>query len=161
MIFAGALAATWVERRLTRTVGEVAVGEVQVTTGMELVPLGVVAGLVAVLCGVAVLATRGAARRVAAALLVLSGAGMVTAVAVGAVRAMAMDGRVTAGPWIAGPAALVVVIAGVLTWGPTTRRMPARYDVDVTPGDQEWQMAVDPGDARQLDGPASQNGPAS
>jgi Tryptophan-associated transmembrane protein (Trp_oprn_chp) len=155
MVFAGALAATWVEQRLTRTVGDVAVGEMRTTTGMELVPVGVVAGLVAVLCGVAVLVTRGMTRRVAAVLLAVSGGGVVAAAVVGVFRAVAMDGRITAAPWIAGPAAVVVVAAGVLGWGSTARGMPARYDVDATPGDQEWQMATDPGDARRLDGPAS------
>ena len=35
--------------------------------------------------------------------------------------------------------------------GATTQRMPARYDVDVDPADQEWQMATDPGDAHRSD----------
>jgi hypothetical protein len=148
MVFAGALAAAWVQQRLTRTVGDVAVGETQATTGMELVPLGVVAGLTAVVCGISVLITRGVARRVAAVLLVVSGAGAVTAVALGVVRAIGLDGRITAAPWIAGPAAGVVVAAGLLAWGPTARRMPARYDVDAPAEDREWQMAADPGDTQ-------------
>lgn len=155
MVFAGALAAAWVERRLTRTVGDVAVSETQTMTGMELVPLGVVAGLMAVLCGIGVLATRGAARRVAAVLLIIAGGGAVAAAAVGGFRAIAMDGRPTVALWIAAPAAAAVVAAGILALGPTGRRMPTRYDVDVAPGDDEWRMATDPGDARRLDEPAS------
>jgi len=154
MVFAGALAAAWVQQRLTRTVGDVAVGETQATTGMELVPLGVVTGLTAMVCGVGVLITRGFTRRVAAVLLVMSGAGAVTAVALGVVRAVALDGWITAAPWIAGPAAGVVVVAGLLAWGPTARPMPARYDVDAPAEDSEWQMAADPGDTGHPDGPA-------
>jgi hypothetical protein len=155
MVFAGALAATWVEQRLTHTVGDVAVAETRTTTGMELVPLGVVVGLVAVLCGVGVLATRGAARRAAAVLLTIAGGCALAAAAVGVFRAIAMDGRVTVAPWLAVPAAVVVVTAGILGRGSTARRMPARYDVDVAPGDREWQMAAEPGDAGRLDEPAS------
>jgi hypothetical protein len=147
MVFAGALATTWVEERLTHTVGDVAVAETRTTTGMELVPLGVVVGLVAVLCGVGVLATRGAARRAAAVLLTIAGGC--------ALAAAAVDGRVAAAPWIAVPAAVVVVTAGIFGHGSAARRMPARYDVDVAPGDREWQMAADPGDAGRLDEPAS------
>jgi hypothetical protein len=155
MVFAGALATTWVEERLTHTVGDVAVAETRTTTGMELVPLGVVVGLVAVLCGVGVLATRGAARRAAAVLLTIAGGCALAAAAVGVFRAIAMDGRVAAAPWIAVPAAVVVVTAGIFGHGSAARRMPARYDVDVAPGDREWQMAADPGDAGRLDEPAS------
>jgi hypothetical protein len=155
MVFAGMLASGWVERQLTRNVGDVAVGETQATTGMELVPLGVVAGLTAVVCGVAVLITRGVARRVAAVLLAASGGGLVVTAGLGVVRATGMDGRMTAAPWVAAAAAVVAVAAGVLAWGPAGRRMPARYDVDPPPGDREWRMAADPGDARHPDEPAS------
>jgi hypothetical protein len=159
MVFAGALAATWVEQRLTRTVGDVAVAETQTTTGMELVPLGVVVGLVAMLCGIGVLAMRGSARRVAAVLLAIAGGGALAAAAVGVLRAIATDGRVTVAPWIAAPAAAAVVAAGILGRGSTGRRMPTRYDVDVAPDDPEWQMAADPGDNRGLDEPTSSSEP--
>jgi hypothetical protein len=155
VVFAGTLASAWVEQRLTRTVGDVAVDEMLTTTGMELVPLGVVAGLTAVVCGVVVLVTRGVARRVAAVLLAASGGGLVVTAGLGAVRATAMEGRITPAPWAAGLSALVAVAAGALAWGSTGRRMPARYDVDPPPDDREWQMAADPGDARHPDEPAS------
>jgi hypothetical protein len=118
MVFAAVLAAPWVERRVTRMVGDVAVDEMRATTGMELVPLGVVAGLAAVLCGVGMLATRGVARRAAALVTVAAGGGVVVAAVVGLLRAFAMDGRITAAPWIAAPAAVAVVAAGVLGRGP-------------------------------------------
>jgi hypothetical protein len=155
MVFAGGLAAAWVQQQLTRTVGDVVVDETQATTGMELVPLGVVAGLAAVVCGVGLLIIRGVGRRVAAVLLMMSGAAAVIAVALGVARAIALDGRITAAPWIAGPAAGVVMAAGALAWGPTARRMSARYDVDAPAEDREWQMAADPGETGRPDGTAS------
>lgn len=155
MVFTATIAATWVDQPLTRSVGDVAVTETHTTAGMELAPVGLVVGLAAVLCGLMLLATRGRARRIVALLLAIAGSGAAVAAAVGVSRAMAMDGRVTVAAWVAVPAAVAVVAAGVLGLGPTERHMPARYDVDVAPGDREWQLATDPGDAGRLDKPAS------
>jgi hypothetical protein len=151
LVFSTVIATAWVEQSRTRTVGGATVDETVTTTGMELVPLGVVAGLAAVVCGVGVLATRGTARRLAALLLTCSGIGAIGAAVAGVMRAVAMDGGLTVAPWIALPAAIALTAAGLLGLGPPARRMPARYDVDADPGDQEWRMATDPGDARRLD----------
>lgn len=151
LLFSTAIATTWVEQMATRTVGDATVDETVTTTGMELVPLSVVAGLAAVVCGVGLLATRGAARRLAALLLTCSGIGAIAAAVAGVMRAVAMDGGLTVAPWIALPAAIALTAAGVLGLGPPARRLPARYDVDADPADQEWRMATDPGDARRLD----------
>jgi hypothetical protein len=153
-LYSTTIATTWVQRSVTRTVGDAAVDETVTTTGMELVPLGVVAGLAAVVCGVGMLATRGTARRIMALLVTCSGIAAVAAAVVGALRAVAADGAVTIAPWIALPAAVVLMAAGALGMGPPARRMPTRYDVDVDPADREWQMATDPGDAQRLDGTA-------
>lgn len=151
LAYSTAIATPWVEQLVTRAVGDATVEERVTTTGMELVPLGVVAGLAAVVCGVAVLATRGMPRRIVALLLTCSGAGAIAAAVVGTMRAVAMDGEVTIAPWVAVPAAIALAAAGMLGLGPPARRMPPRYDVDVDPADREWQMATDPGDARRLD----------
>lgn len=151
LAFSTAVASVWVRQSVTRTIGDAAVDETVTTTGMELVPLGVVAGLVAVMCGVGVLATRRTARRIAASLLACSGIAAIAAAAVGVQRAAAMDGGLTVAPWLAVAAAVILTAAGALGVGATTQRMPARYDVDVDPTDQEWQMATDPGDAHRSD----------
>ena len=151
LVFSTVIATAWVEQSRTRTVGGATVDETVTTTGMELVPLGVVAGLAAVVCGVGMLAARGTARRLAALLLTCSGIGAIGAAVAGVMRAVAMDGGLTVAPWIALPAAIALTAAGLLGLGPPARRMPARYDVDADPGDQEWRMATDPGDARRLD----------
>ncbi|HSK91740.1 MAG TPA: hypothetical protein VK875_10545 [Euzebyales bacterium] len=153
--FAAAVAGTWVERPLTRTVGDVALNEVETVSGTELVPVGVVIGLVALLCGVGVLATRGAARRGVSLLVVIGGGSAVAAAATGFVRANALDGAVTTAPFGAALAALVILAGGLLGLGGSARRLPSRYDVAADPGDREWQLASDPGDAQQPGGPAS------
>ena len=149
LAFSAAIATAWVTRPETRTIGEATVEETLATTGMELVPLAVVAALAAVACGVGMLATRGAVRRVVAVLLACAGVGTVAAAATGLSRALALDGAMTAAPWIALPAGALVVAAGVLALGPPAARMPARYDVDAEPADREWDMASDPGAAER------------
>jgi hypothetical protein len=149
MAFTAAVASAWVEQPVTRTVGEVAVTETRTTSGMEVAPAGLIVGLVAVLFGLGVLATRGVARQMIAMILAVAGGGAVVTAAVGVSRVVAMDGRVTAAPWIAVPAGAAVVAAGVLARGVSGRRMPKRYDVDADPGDDEWQLATDPGDRRR------------
>jgi hypothetical protein len=153
-LYSTTIATTWVQRSVTRTVGDAAVDETVTTTGMELVPLGVVAGLAAVVCGVGMLATRGTARRIMALLVTCSGIAAVAAAVVGALRAVAADGAVTIAPWLALPVAIVLMAAGVLGMAPPARRLPTRYDVGVDPADREWQLATDPGDAQRLDGTA-------
>jgi hypothetical protein len=40
-----------------------------------------------------------------------------------------------------------VLAAALVSVGPPSRRMPARYEVDAVPADDEWQLASDPGGA--------------
>jgi hypothetical protein len=149
MAFTAAVASTWVAQPVTRTVGDVAVTETRTTAGMELAPVALILGMVAVVFGLGSLATHGMARQIAAMILAVTGGGAVVAVVVAISRAVAMDGRLTAAPWIAAPAAVAVAAAGVFGRGRTGRRMPKRYDVDADPGDREWQLATDPGEGER------------
>jgi hypothetical protein len=146
MVFTAAVASTWVAQPVTRTVGDVAVTETRTTAGMELAPVALILGMVAVVFGLGSLVSHGMARQVVAMILAVTGGGAVAAAVVALSRAIAMDGRVTTAPWIAVPAAAAVAAAGVLGRGRTGRRMPKRYDVDADPGDREWQLATDPGE---------------
>lgn len=148
LAFSAATATTWVREPVARTIGDAAVDEVVTTTGTQLVPLAIVAGLAALLCGLAMLVTRGMARRIVALLLTVSGICATVAATFALIRAFALDGGLTAAVWIAPLAAVVVTAAGMLGLGAPARRLPARYDVGVDPTDREWRMAADDDDAR-------------
>lgn len=161
LVLLGATAASWVDQPVARSVGDVAVSDTRATPGMELSPLTVVASLAGVGCGLALLLVRGAARRVVALLASASGVAAVVAVSVGIARAFALDGAVSAAPWIALASATGLAAAGLAGFGRPGRRLPARYDVAADPGDDEWRIAVEsdtvdrsggadprPGDAR-------------
>lgn len=154
LAFSAATATTWVRAATTRTIGNAAVDEVVATSGMQVVPLAIVAGLGALLCGLAMLVTRGTARRIVALLTTVAGIGATVAAALGLVRALALDGALTPAVWVAPVAAAAIVAGGLLGLGSPAPRLPERYDVDVDPADREWRMAADDADAQRPDGAA-------
>lgn len=150
----GAATTTWLERPVPRSVGDVAVTATEATAGTDISPLMVVAALAGLICSVALLLTRRGARRVVALLVVLTGVWSVGAVTVGLTRVRTLAGVPTAAPWIGLLGAGLILAAGLLAFGRPGRRLPARYDVGVTPDDAEWRMAsgaeaddAGPGDA--------------
>ena len=137
----GGAAASWIEQPVARTVGDVAVAGTRATPGLEIAPLTVVAALAGVLCSVGVLVTRRTARRTMSLLLALTGVASVAVVTAGIVALSTTDGVRTSAPWITAVGAAGVLAAGLAGFGRPGRRMPARYDVDVAPQDDEWRMA--------------------
>ena len=147
VVLCAATAASWVDQPVTRTVGDAAIREIRATAGTQLAPLGLVAGLAALLCGLALFVTRGDARRVVALLSVGAGVGAIVVIASGIIRAMARDGHLTVAPWLAAVASVAALAGGLLGFGRPRRRMPTRYDVDVQPADTEWQLAAEESDS--------------
>lgn len=148
----GLLASTasgWIEQPTTRAIGDVAVAEVRVTPGVEVVPLAVVAALGGLACGVALLIARGAVRRMVSLLAVGIGVAAVGVAGVGVSRLPRLDGVWTPAPWLALASSAAMLAAGLLGLGGPARRLPARYDVDVPPEDAEWDNAADPDDVRR------------
>lgn len=148
----GLLASTasgWIEQPTTRAIGDVAVAEVRVTPGIEVAPLAVVVALGSLACGVALLITRGAARRMVSLLTVGIGVAAVVVVGVGVIRLPRFDGVWTPAPWLALASSAAMLAAGLLGLGGPVRHLPARYDVDAPPDDAEWEIAADPDDARR------------
>jgi hypothetical protein len=138
----GGAAASWIEQPVARSVGDVAVAGTRATPGLEIAPLTVVAALAGLLGSVGVLVTRGTARRTMSLLLVVTGVAAVAIVGIGIVTLPTTDGVRTVAPWIAAVGAAGILAAGLGGVGrPPGRRMPARYDVDVTPQDAEWRLA--------------------
>lgn len=146
VILVGTVAASWIDQPAARSIGDVAVTEVRPTPGLELSPVAFVAALGGLLCSVALLAARGAVRRIVSLLLVVVGVGAIAATGVGVSRMLALDGGVTIAPWGAALASCGLLAAGLLGFGRPGRRLPARYDVDVSPEDSEWRIASDPAD---------------
>ncbi|MBW3605223.1 MAG: hypothetical protein KY460_10000 [Actinobacteria bacterium] len=142
-------AAGWIEQPTARSIGDVAVAEVRVTAGIEVTPLAVVVALGGLVCGVVLLVTRGAARRMVSLLAVGVGIAAVVVVGVGVTRLPRLDGVWTPAPWLALAASAGMLAAGLLGLGGPARRLPARYDVDAPPDDAEWEIAADPDDGRR------------
>lgn len=145
----GATAASWIDQPTARAIGDVAVADVRATPGFELSPLAAVAALAGLLCDVALLATRGRARRIVSLLTVGVGLGAVVAVSVGIGRLWSLDGTPTVAPWLAVAASAGMVGAGVLGVGRPPGRLSARYEVNAPPGDDEWEIASDPDERRR------------
>jgi hypothetical protein len=141
LVLLGAAAASWIDRPVVRSIGDVAVAETRATSGVEIAPLTVVTALAGLLCSVGLLVTRGAARRTVSLLLAVTGASAVVVVASGIVALGGADGVRTAAPWLAIVGAATVLAAGLTGFRRPGRRLPARYDVDVAPQDAEWRMA--------------------
>ena len=154
LAFSAATATTWVRAATTRTIGEATVDEVMATTGMQVVPLAIVAGLAALLCGLAMLVTRGTARRIVALLATITGICATVAAALGLARAFALDGALTPAIWVVPVAAAGIVASGLLGLGAPAPRLPDRYDIDVDSADREWQLAAAHADAQRPDGAA-------
>jgi hypothetical protein len=161
LLLLGAVAASWVDQPVARSVGDVAVSDTRATAGMELSPLTAVASLAGVVCGLALLLVRGVARQVVALLAGIAGAVAVVAVAVGIARALALDGTVSVAPWVALGAATGMLAAALTGFGRPGRRLPARYDVAADPGDEEWRIAVEPDGVERPGGADPRRGGAS
>jgi hypothetical protein len=145
----GATAASWIDQPVARAIGDVAVADIRATPGFELTPLAAVAALAALVCDVALLITRGPARRILALLAVGVGVCAVVVVGVGIGRLAGVDGTPTLAPWLAAAASAGMVAAGLLGIRRPARRLPARYEVDAPPGDAEWEIASEPDEPRR------------
>jgi hypothetical protein len=144
LLMLGAGSATWTYEPVARSVGDVALIDTTATAGVEVAPLVVVVALAAAVGSIGLLVTRGGARRMVAVLVVVVGAAGIAVVGVGITRVLATDGTVTAAPWLTAVGAAGVLSAALVSSGRPPRRMPARYEVDAAPADDEWQLASDP-----------------
>lgn len=141
LVLLGASAVAWFERSGSRAIGDVLVAQPETATGIEMAPSTVVVALSGLVCGLAMLVTRGTVRRVIALLAAV--AGLVGVVVVGAVG-IELDpsaGAFTAAPVVAAVGAAGVLVAGLAGMVRPGLRMPARYDVGASPEDDEWRMA--------------------
>lgn len=144
----GTTASAWSTEQVVRDVGGVAVTETRSTTGVEVVPSSIVVSLVGLLAGLGLLATRGRARRIVALLVALCGVGALFVTGAGLVAATQLRAGTTVAPWLASVAAAAMLVAGIGGARGPGQRLPARYDVDARPDDDEWQIAVDDVDGR-------------
>ncbi|CAN5826274.1 hypothetical protein BH23ACT10_BH23ACT10_31640 [soil metagenome] len=146
LVVLGATAAPWVEEPVTRAIRDVTVSEVRVLSGFEFSPSAPVAALVGLVCSFGLVLRADRVRRVASVVLFAAGIGGVAAVAVGLARIMGLYGAPTATPLLAlvGGAGMVgAAVLGMVGVGRSAQRLPARYDVDVPPDDDEWEIASD------------------
>lgn len=146
LLVVGGTSADWVTAEHVREVGGVAVPTVDRTAGIDLAPRAAPAGLLAVVLGLVLLVAPRRARRVLAAVVVLTGGGALGLVVAGLAGAAARPGDLTAAPGVAAAGAAAVVVAGVLGLL-RARRAPAlgpRYSVEGAPAaDDEWGLASD------------------
>jgi hypothetical protein len=150
LALAGGTSAAWVNTETAREVGGVAVGDVAVTTGLELAPQGLTLGLVAAAAGLALLVLRGRGQVVAAIVLVLAGVAALASALAG--LAAAPPGEIGGGALVVLGGAAAVVAAGVLGLRPAPPpRLPARYDLDAG-DDDEWRIASAEDAEREGDG---------
>jgi hypothetical protein len=139
-----AAAGAWVAGEDARDVGGVVVTEPVSISGTQFAPTAVVFGLAGLFGGIALGLLRGAARRVAAALVSLTAVTAVVVLAVGLGRAMEADGALTPAPWFALAAALGLLVAGGAALR-APRRPPdrSRYRVEAERAeDDEWTLAA-------------------
>lgn len=149
LVLVGATSGNWVMAEGVRDVGGVELAAPQGTTGLELAPQGVAAGVLGALGGLALAGARGRGRRLIGILLLLAGLGAGVVAIMGVNRGLAEPGHLTAAPWIALGGAGMIVAAGVVAW-----RRPSpppalgdRYTVegDEAADDEEWRLASDEG----------------
>lgn len=141
----GASTATWTERMVTRTVGDVEVTETVTTRGVEYARLGLLIGITAAAAGILLLALGAGPRRAVGLAVAL--AGIVAMVDVGlALLAVAGEGSsVTAAPGLALAGAAGMVVGGILAWRARQRAgLPSRFDIDSEEPGDEWRAAVEP-----------------
>ncbi|MEU7565006.1 TIGR02234 family membrane protein [Streptomyces fradiae] len=149
---------TWTEGRVTGVGGTVALS----ASGGDVTGAPAALAVVGLAALVAVLATRGAGRRVVAVLLALSGAGAAAAALVGAGDGAALDERAalttgdtaaraagltqTAWPYVTAGAALLILAAGLLAlrFGPAWPAMSGRYERDGGPRARGARRPEDP-----------------
>ncbi|URM91739.1 TIGR02234 family membrane protein [Streptomyces sp. MRC013] len=149
---------TWTEGRVTGVGGTVALE----AAGGEVTGVPTALAVVGLAALVAVLATRGAGRRVVALLLALSGAGAAAAALLGAGDGAALDERAaratgdtaaravdltqTAWPYATAAAALLILAAGLiaLRCGRTWPAMSGRYERDGGPRARAARRVGDP-----------------
>ncbi|HEX6254625.1 MAG TPA: Trp biosynthesis-associated membrane protein [Euzebyales bacterium] len=158
LVLLGAGSATWTYEPVARSVGDVALVDTTATAGVEIAPLAVVVALAGVAGSIGLLATRGGARRMVALVLVVVGVAGVTGVGVGVARLFTIDGTVTLAPWLAVAGATGMLAAALASIGRPSRRMPARYEVDAAPADDEWRLASDTGGSDRHTSYASPSG---
>lgn len=148
LVLVGATSGNWVMAESVRDVGGVELVAPQGTTGLEVAPQAVAAGVLGALGGLALAVARGRGRRLIGVLLLVAGASACVVVGVGVTRSLAEPGRLTPAPWIALGGAGMVVAAGVVAW-----RRPSpppalgdRYTVEGDEAaDDEWRLASDEG----------------
>lgn len=146
LVLLGATAAPWVEEPLTRAIRDVTVSEVRVMSGFEFSPWAPVAALAGLVFSFGLLLKADRVRLVASVALLVAGVGAVATVAVGVARIIGLYGAPTATPLLAlvGGAAMVGAgVLGVVGVGRSAQRLPARYDVDAPPDDDEWEISSD------------------
>ncbi|MCP9960644.1 TIGR02234 family membrane protein [Streptomyces somaliensis DSM 40738] len=155
---------TWTEGRVTGVGGTVALE----AAGGDVTGVPAALAVVGLAALVAVLATRGAGRRVVALLLALSGAGAAAAALLGADGGTALDERAarttgdtaaratdlaqTAWPYVTAAAALLILAAGLiaLRYGRTWPAMSGRYERDGGPRTRTARRAGDPDRPEEL-----------
>ncbi|MDT9681497.1 TIGR02234 family membrane protein [Streptomyces sp. TRM76323] len=149
---------TWTEGRVTGVGGSVALE----AAGGDITGAPTALAVVGLAALVAVLAARGAGRRVVALFLALSGAGAATAALLGANDSTALDEQAarttgdtaaraaaltqTAWPYVTAVAALLILAAGLiaLRYGRTWPAMSGRYERDGAPRARGARRAGDP-----------------
>lgn len=149
-----AAAGAWVAGQDARDMGGVLVTEPVATSGTRFAPTAVVLGLAGLLTGVALGAVRGAARRWVGVVVAVIGIGTVAVLVVGVSRALADEGALTPAPYFAITAAGALLVAGLGAFrGPDRPPDRSRYRVaSEQSGDDEWSLASDEGDAGSSDG---------
>ena len=137
-------AAGWVDVIEEREIGGVTIAEPASVSGTSYAPAAVAIGLGVVVAGALLAVVRGRARRVAGALLAGIGIGALVIVGLGLANASAAGGTVTASPFFALLAGVVVLGAGLAAVrGPARPLAASRYRVESEQSvDDEWTLAA-------------------
>jgi len=140
-----AAAGGWVSGEEARDMGGVVVTEPTSTPGTRFAPTAVVFGLAGLAGGVLLGVLRGMPRRLAGAVVGLTGLGAVAVVVVGLGRAAGADGILGPAPYAAVAGAVGIAVAGALALrGPARPPARSRYRVEGEQAeDDEWDLATD------------------
>lgn len=148
LVLVGATSGNWVLAESVRDVGGVELVAPQGTTGLEMAPQGVAAGVLGALAGLALVVARGRGRRLIGVLLLLVGVAACVVVGIGVTRSLAEPGQLTPAPWIALVGAGMIVAGGAVAWRRPSppRALGDRYTLEGDEAaDDEWRLASDEG----------------